>query len=298
MPQPLPPSIGRRQNRGDRRSQCEHCQAPTRSYLNKARQGDLPLRCGMPAAGCASSTSFGVLRCSPTGKRASVLLTLEPRNPICDNMKAKKTKTTQSDDSELIREWPLPVNLTLGSSVRVKGILQEIRSRLPAAVRKSLDMQASSLTLIMPETSKFAFRATASSVSRALEEIADLPIIPREIEDILTITTSERKRWLEDGRLPSAGTRTVRLQGRARKITFHVFDPRIVEDLLNRAAVDEWREEDAAKKAENRRRAAYQAKLKRSLKKKETADRAARNADEIAPQLSGWDEFGSDGLLR
>jgi hypothetical protein len=55
--------------------------------------------------------------------------------------------------------------------------------------------------------------------------IADLPIIPREIEDILTITASERKRWLEDGRLPSAGTRTGRLQGRARKITFHVFAP-------------------------------------------------------------------------
>jgi len=70
----------------------------------------------------------------------------------------------------------------------------------------------------MPETSKTAFRATLSAVSKALEDIADLPIIPREIEDILTITASERKHWLEDGRLPSAGTRTVRLQGRARKI--------------------------------------------------------------------------------
>ncbi|MFS8053273.1 hypothetical protein QD357_10585 [Rhizobium sp. BR 317] len=212
-------------------------------------------------------------------------------------MPKMKTKKTESDDPELIREWPLPVVATLGSGVRVKGILQEIRSRLPSPVRKSLDMQAGGLILVMPETSKTAFRAAALAVSSALDDIADLPIIPREIEDILTITASERKRWLEDGRLPSAGTRTVRLQGRARRITFHVFDPRVVEDLLDRGAVDEWREEDAAAKAENRRRAAYQAKLTRSLKKKEKAEQTER-AEEAATRLSGWDEFGRDGLLR
>ncbi|EJC80237.1 hypothetical protein Rleg4DRAFT_1857 [Rhizobium leguminosarum bv. trifolii WSM2297] len=211
-----------------------------------------------------------------------------------------KTATTkkESDDPELIREWSLPVAATLGSAVRVKGILQEIRSRLPAAVRKSLDMQSSALTLVMPETSKTAFRATSSVISAALEDIADLPIIPREIEEILTITASERKRWLQDGRLPSAGTRTVRLQGRARRITFHVFDPRIVEDLLDRGAVDEWREEDAAAKAENRRRAAYQAKLTRSLKKQKTAKQVEQSAGEAVNGLSGWDDFESDGLLR
>jgi hypothetical protein len=226
------------------------------------------------------------------------VLTLGPFHPICRSMPKPKTKKNESDDPELIREWPLPVAVTLGSAIRVKGILQEIRSRLPPIVRKSLDMQASALTLIMPETSKTTFRATSSAVSTALMDIADLPIIPREIEDILTITASERKRWLEDGRLPSAGTRTVRLQGRARKITFHVFDPRVVEDLLDRAAVDEWREEDAAAKAENRRRAAYQAKLTRTLRKQRESGRPKQSADEALPELSGWDEFGSDGLLR
>ncbi|MBB4215230.1 hypothetical protein FHT79_002399 [Rhizobium sp. BK212] len=213
-------------------------------------------------------------------------------------MPRTKTKTKEGDDPELIREWSLPVEATLGSAVRVKGILQEIRSRLPPAVRKSLDMQSSGLTLVMPEISKTAFRATSSMVSDALRDISGLPIIPREIEDILGITASERKRWLEDGRLPSAGTRTVRLQGRARRITFHVFDPRVVEDLLDRGAVEEWREEDAAAKAENRRRAAYQAKLTRSLKRKENVKAADLIADDAATGLSGWEEFGSEGLLR
>ncbi len=213
-------------------------------------------------------------------------------------MPKTKTKKQDNEQPELMKEWQLPVSATLGSAVRVKGILQEIRSRLPSAVKKSLDMQGNALILVMPETSKTAFRATSAAVSGALENIADLPIIPREIEEILTITASERKRWLEDGRLPSAGTRTIRLQGRARRITFHVFHPRVVEDLLDRGTVDEWREEDAAAKAENRRRAAYQAKLTRSLKKNAKSKKAKTTADESEPGLSGWDEFGADGLLR
>ncbi len=242
-------------------------------------------------------TDMGILLTRKRGKSPGVPLKLGPFDTICCDMSKTKTKSKESDDPELIREWPLPVVATLGSGVRVKGILQEIRSRLPSPVRKSLDMQAAGLILVMPETSKTVFRATASAVSSLLDGIADLPVIPREIEDILTITASERKRWLEDGRLPSAGTRTVRLQGRARKITFHVFDPRVVEDLLDRGAVDEWREVDAAAKAENRRRAAYQAKLTRSLKKREKTEQTERT-DETATGLSGWEEFGSDGLLR
>jgi hypothetical protein len=212
------------------------------------------------------------------------------------SMTPKKKK--EIEVPELIREWALPVAATLGSAIRVKGILQEIRSRQPSSVRKSLDMQGSALILAMPETARTSFRSTSAAVSIALQDIAALPIIPREIEDILTITATERKRWLGDGRLPSAGIRTVRLQGRARQITFHVFDPRVVEDLLDRGAIDEWREEDAAAKTENRRRAAYQAKLTRSLKKKNEPKRNEQSPEETATGLSGWDEFGSDGLLR
>ncbi|EJC84262.1 hypothetical protein Rleg4DRAFT_6072 [Rhizobium leguminosarum bv. trifolii WSM2297] len=56
-------------------------------------------------------------------------------------------------------------------------------------------MQSSALTLVMPETSKTAFRATSSIISAALEDIADLPIIPREIEEILTIRAEGIVGW-------------------------------------------------------------------------------------------------------
>jgi hypothetical protein len=204
-----------------------------------------------------------------------------------------------NDTPALTEMWRLPPAATFGSAVRAKGILLEIRAGLPLAVRKSLDVNGMALILGMAEDCEEEFSSTAATITKALEGIESLPVIPREIQDILAISASERHRWLKDGRLPSAGTRTVRLSGRARQITFHVFDPRVVEDLLDRAVVDEWREKDATAAAENRRQAAYKAKLTRSLKKAAKASRASKgNSDDPAAKLRGWDEFDIDGLLR
>lgn len=203
----------------------------------------------------------------------------------------------QKNDVELLKTWRLLPAATLGSAVRAKGILMELRARVPAAAKKSLDLDGGEITLAMPASHKTEFHAISAIVANLLDGIERLPVIPREIQDILTITTSERHRWLADGRLPSAGTRTVRLNGRARRITFHVFDPKMVEDILDRGVVDEWRDEDAIAKAENRRRAAYQAKLTRSLKKSKPA-KVRTMADADASKLDGWDEFGRDGFLK
>jgi hypothetical protein len=203
----------------------------------------------------------------------------------------------EKNDIELLRTWTLSPAATLGSSVRAKGILQEIRARLPATSRKSVALEGSELALAMPTSEKAAFNTAVAIVAKAVAEAETFPVIPREIQDILTIKTSERHRWLADGRLPSAGTRTVRLNGRARQITFHVFDPRMVEDLLDRGLVDAWREEDAEAKAEKRRKQAYQAKLTRSLKKK-PGRKTDRNVDDAATKLRGWEEFDRDGFLR
>jgi hypothetical protein len=199
----------------------------------------------------------------------------------------------------LVKTWPLLPAATFGSAVRAKGILLEVRARLPLTVQKSLDVDDMALVLGIAEDSQDEFASTTAAVARALVGIESLPVIPREIQDILGISAGERHRWLKDGRLPSAGTRTVRLSGRARQITFHLFDPGVVEDLLDRAVVDEWREEDIAARAENRRQAAYRAKLIRSLKKAAKKPKTVGSEiDAAASKLLGWDEFDVDGLLR
>jgi hypothetical protein len=203
-----------------------------------------------------------------------------------------------SHQEKLSASWTLPSAATLGSSVRAKGILLEIRARLPAQSRKALSIDGRVLTMEMAGTSEEEFSNASAIVVDALHGIEILAVIPREIQDILTITATERHRWLADGRLPSAGTRTVRLNGRARRITFHVFDPKVVVDVLDRGLVDEWRVQDAEAKAENRRRAAWRAKVTRSAKKQ--AEASPRDAFDENEQtdLKGWNEFVRDGFLR
>jgi hypothetical protein len=199
---------------------------------------------------------------------------------------------TEPDDSGVLtRAWQLPYSARMGSSVRSKGLFLQVRSQLPKARQKALSVKAGELTLQMPRGEEAAFAATAAIIEKALTGIESRPVIPREIEDILGITSTERRRWLEDGRLPSAGTRTVKLRGRG-TITFHVFDPGFVEDALNRDIVVEWREQDAEAAAERRRRAAWAARRRR----KEATQ--PKSGEDDGPGLIGWAEFEKTGLLR
>ncbi|MGX8012770.1 hypothetical protein ACVDG8_029290 [Mesorhizobium sp. ORM8.1] len=201
--------------------------------------------------------------------------------------------------AKLIGEWPLSPAATLGSSVRARGIFLEVRARLPSALKNLLHIESRVLTLRLPESADNDVRAAAMIASKAMQDIEDLPVIPREVEDILTIKSSERHRWLKDGRLQSAGTRTVKLRGRARNVTFHVFDPRHIEDVLDRDLVTVWREEDAATVAENRRRAAGRTALRRAQKGgSESQDPVNMPNERSDSTLHDWEEFDRDGLLR
>jgi len=200
------------------------------------------------------------------------------------------------ENAKLIGQWPLSSAATLGSSVRARGLFLEVRARLSSPLKKLLHIESRVLTLRLPEGVDADVQTAEAIVSKAMHEIEDLPVIPREVEDILTIKSSERHRWLKDGRLQSAGTRTVKLRGRARKITFHVFEPRHIEDVLDRDLVTVWREEDAATVAQNRRRAARRRAMKRAKKIVGGTDRSVNG--ELMDKPIDWDEFESEGLLR
>jgi hypothetical protein len=194
---------------------------------------------------------------------------------------------------ELVAMWTLPHAATLGSSVRSRAFSLRLVPVSPRRLGDGSRFRKGGFILRMPRDTDDEFRAASSVIAKALEGIEGLPVIPREIEDILSISTSERRRWLKDGRLPSAGTRTVKLRGRAKEITFHVFDPRQVEDVLDRELVATWREEDAEAAAEKRRKTPWKRKLTRSPKQ----STAMRDPDDL-PNLSGWEEFAREGLLR
>ena len=90
------------------------------------------------------------------------------------------------------------------------------------------------------------------------------------------------------------------MRGRSKAVTFHVFDPRHIEDILDRDLASAWREEDAQEVTENRRRGAGKAALTRAGKRERTARSVGKSGKDDAPQpkLEGWDTFEAEGLLR
>ncbi|TPK71100.1 hypothetical protein FJ930_15885 [Mesorhizobium sp. B2-4-15] len=211
---------------------------------------------------------------------------------------AKRGMSTATPST--VAEWPLPPSATLGSSLRLKGIEREIRARLPWTVRKFARAETGRIVLRMPQADADAFQSASAAISTTLEGIEALAVLPREAEDILTISSRERHKWLRDGRLKSIGTRTVKMRGRSRKVTFHVFDPRHIEDILDRDLATAWREDDAREVSENRRRGAGKAALTRAGKRTDKARKTRNSAkdDAPAPKLEGWDTFEAEGLLR
>jgi hypothetical protein len=117
---------------------------------------------------------------------------------------------------------------------------------------------------------------------------------PSRDRDILGITTTERRRWLADGKLPSAGTRTIKLRGRG-TITFHVFDPKLVQAILDEDVIHLWREEHLVKTAENKRLAAWGAHGQRERRLHKVTGESDPEDERF--KLIGWAEFERDGPL-
>jgi hypothetical protein len=165
-------------------------------------------------------------------------------------------------------------------------------------MRMHLTVETSKVILIMPAAEAAEFDALTAVFGDMLLELAALPVLPSEAEDILSISSRERHKWLDDGRLQSAGTKTVKLRGRAKAVTFHVFTPSFIEHVLDSGLPEVWREEDIVTAAENRRRAAGKAALTRAGKRPAKSPEAAPAQDEEAIGLEGWEEFEAEGLIR
>lgn len=68
-----------------------------------------------------------------------------------------------------------------------------MRARLPMFSKKSLVLESGELVLAMPAEAKTEFHAAAGIVSATMKDIETIPVIPREIQDILTIKPGERR---------------------------------------------------------------------------------------------------------
>jgi hypothetical protein len=128
----------------------------------------------------------------------------------------------------------------MGSSVRFKGIEREVQLRLPLPVRAYLASDAAAFTLRMPDDQEDIFQAACEAIETVLSGIDILPVLPSEAVEILTTLPRERLKWTKDMRLLSAGSKIVKMRGRAKAVTFYVHDVDVddlsAEELIAMAA--------------------------------------------------------------
>ena len=115
-----------------------------------------------------------------------------------------------------------------------------MRAHLPFVTKKVLGIEGGVFILRMTEKGDDDFRSASAIMSKTLEGTESLPLIPHEIEDILTIS---RQSGIDGSR--TAATKRSNSYGETawtrKEDNFHVFDPRRVEDVLDRDLVTVWR---------------------------------------------------------
>jgi hypothetical protein len=88
----------------------------------------------------------------------------------------------------------------------------------------------------------------------------ELAVEPWELETLLGCSTTERKRWVADGKLTPLTTRSVIKSGR--ELVYPVFDRRSIQHLTQQD-IERWRAEDAALVAMRRKTGARKASARR-----------------------------------
>lgn len=87
--------------------------------------------------------------------------------------------------------------------------------------------------------------------------------------------------------MQSIGTRTVKMRGRSKAVTFHVFDPKHIEEVLDRDLPTIWREQDAEETAHNRRRGANKAARTRAAKATKPRDKDVAGVRSAVAAVAG-----------
>lgn len=108
--------------------------------------------------------------------------------------------------NETRHEWSLPASVTLDSAVRVKGVERALRTKLAWTFRKQLIVEGNRVILSLPEGGEKALQHICWQIEAELTDLPHLPVLPSEIEDILSISSRERHKWVADGRLQRAGS--------------------------------------------------------------------------------------------
>jgi hypothetical protein len=147
------------------------------------------------------------------------------------------------------------LELTLGSAQRSRDILNRVTAKLKGAhpLTHRSDDEEIITQFDIHETRKL--ETVIAKIDLMLDRCANEPLMPRMVEEILGITSAERRRWTKDGRLPKSGMASFRRGPQSFYLSTH--PPKKIGQLANNSdLIAQWRKEDAAPLSEHQRASA------------------------------------------
>jgi hypothetical protein len=137
-----------------------------------------------------------------------------------------------------------PFSLTLGSQTRAK----EIRYKLKLRLRRWHPFEKSDNGKIVSARFDIAdaerIECALTDLDSMLDALAEERLSPKMVEEILGITSLERKRWNKDGRLPKSGMGSFKKGQQQIYFYLHPFSE-IAKLVANPEIIAKWREADA-----------------------------------------------------
>jgi hypothetical protein len=142
--------------------------------------------------------------------------------------------------------------LTLGSAVRSRDVGNRVKVKLKRLHPLTLRIHNERITAQFDIGDEGKLEAVVADIDLMLDRYVNERLTSRMVEEILGITSAERRRWTKDGRLPKSGMASFRRGLQSFYLYLH--PPKEIGQLANDPdLIARWRNEDAARSSELQR---------------------------------------------
>jgi hypothetical protein len=175
-------------------------------------------------------------------------------------------------------------DLPLRDTLTVPERLSTLLSKVQICVFLGLPTKTNESKAALVQRLRTLLKADQRAKVRFFDIFAqELAVEPWELETLLGCSTTERKRWVADGKLTPLTTRSVFKSGR--ELVYPVFDRRSIQRLTQQD-IDGWRAEHAALVAMRRKTGAQKASSRRAQNEQARQNEFAR----VESALSEWEQ--------
>jgi hypothetical protein len=137
--------------------------------------------------------------------------------------------------------------LTCGSSQRALQAIRIVKSVFRQAHNRVVTHGPSGIGIVItcPRATESEIFRLCSIAEERLVRLREEPLTAKMVDEILSITSAERRRWSKDGRMPTAGN-VFFSQGK-KQISLFVYSPDLIlESSAHPAQIADWRRQDSS----------------------------------------------------